>query len=83
MTDRTTIFNFRVPRRSFVWTGNPIHRMQDLKGKKTGLSKRLNTIKNDWWRFNEHMGIEMHAPQHRHDHGGCGDRGVPLPGRLA
>jgi ABC-type nitrate/sulfonate/bicarbonate transport system substrate-binding protein len=37
---------------------DPIYRMQDLKGKKIGLSKSLNTIKNDWWRINEHMGIE-------------------------
>jgi ABC-type nitrate/sulfonate/bicarbonate transport system substrate-binding protein len=37
---------------------DPIFRMQDLKGKKIGLSKSLNTIKNDWWRINEHMGIE-------------------------
>ena len=33
-------------------------RMQDLKGKKVGLSKSLNTIKNDWWRIIEHHGIE-------------------------
>ena len=32
--------------------------MQDLKGKKIGISKSLNTIKNDWWRIQEHMGIE-------------------------
>ena len=32
--------------------------MKDLKGKKIGLSKSLNTIKNDWWRITEHMGIE-------------------------
>ena len=32
--------------------------MKDLKGKKIGLSKSLNTIKNDWWRIQEHMGIE-------------------------
>jgi len=37
---------------------DPIFRMQDLKGKKIGLSKSLNTIKNDWWRINEHMGID-------------------------
>jgi ABC-type nitrate/sulfonate/bicarbonate transport system substrate-binding protein len=36
---------------------DPIFRMKDLKGKKIGLSKSLNTIKNDWWRINEHMGI--------------------------
>jgi ABC-type nitrate/sulfonate/bicarbonate transport system substrate-binding protein len=32
--------------------------MEDLKGKKIGISKSLNTIKNDWWRIQEHMGIE-------------------------
>ena len=37
---------------------DPIYRMQDLKGKKIGLSKSLNTIKNDWWRITEHLGIE-------------------------
>jgi len=37
---------------------DPIFRMKDLKGKKIGLSKSLNTIKNDWWRIQEHMGIE-------------------------
>jgi ABC-type nitrate/sulfonate/bicarbonate transport system substrate-binding protein len=35
-----------------------IYRMQDLKGKKIGLTKSLNTIKNDWWRITEHRGIE-------------------------
>src|SRR5208337_1180296 len=35
-----------------------IFRMKDLKGKKIGLSKSLNTIKNDWWRIQEHIGIE-------------------------
>ena len=35
-----------------------IKRISDLKGKKIGLSKSLNTIKNDWWRIQEHMGIE-------------------------
>ncbi len=34
-----------------------IFRMKDLKGKKIALSKSLNTIKNDWWRIQEHMGI--------------------------
>jgi len=34
-----------------------IFRVQDLKGKKIGLTKSLNTIKNDWWRIQEHMGI--------------------------
>ena len=27
-----------------------VYRMKDLKGGKIGLSKSLNTIKNDWWR---------------------------------
>ncbi|MCJ7514216.1 MAG: hypothetical protein MUO23_14785 [Anaerolineales bacterium] len=36
-----------------------IYRMQDLKGKKVGLSKSLNTIKMDWWRFQEEQGIEL------------------------
>jgi len=37
---------------------DPIYRMQDLKGKKVGLTKSLNTIKTDWWRITEHEGIE-------------------------
>ena len=37
---------------------DPIYRMHDLKGKKVGLSKSLNTIKTDWWRISEHQGIE-------------------------
>ena len=36
-----------------------IYRMKDLKGKKIGLSKSLNTIKNDWWRCQEEQGIEL------------------------
>jgi ABC-type nitrate/sulfonate/bicarbonate transport system substrate-binding protein len=36
-----------------------IYRMIDLKGKKIGLSKSLNTIKNDWWRIQEEQGIEL------------------------
>jgi ABC-type nitrate/sulfonate/bicarbonate transport system substrate-binding protein len=36
-----------------------IYRMKELKGKKIGLSKSLNTIKNDWWRIQEHQGIEL------------------------
>ena len=38
--------------------GDPVYRIADLKGKKIGLSKSLNTLKNDWWRITEHMGIE-------------------------
>ena len=36
-----------------------IYRMTDLKGKKIGLTKSLNTIKNDWWRIQEEQGIEL------------------------
>jgi len=36
-----------------------IFRMSDLKGKKIGLSKSMNKIKNDWWRIQEHQGIEL------------------------
>jgi ABC-type nitrate/sulfonate/bicarbonate transport system substrate-binding protein len=36
-----------------------LYRMKDLKGKKIGLSKSLNTIKNDWWRIQEQQGIEL------------------------
>jgi ABC-type nitrate/sulfonate/bicarbonate transport system substrate-binding protein len=35
-----------------------VYTMKDLKGKKIGLSKSLNTIKNDWWRGQEEQGIE-------------------------
>ena len=41
-----------------VRVGDKIFRMKDLKDKKIGISKSLNTIKNDWWRIQEHMGIE-------------------------
>ena len=41
-----------------VRSSDKIFRMKDLKGKKIGLTKSLNTIKNDWWRIQEHMGIE-------------------------
>jgi ABC-type nitrate/sulfonate/bicarbonate transport system substrate-binding protein len=36
-----------------------VYRMKDLKGKKIGLTKSLNTIKNDWWRIQEEQGIEL------------------------
>ncbi len=36
-----------------------IYRMAELKGKKIGLTKSLNTIKNDWWRIQEEQGIEL------------------------
>jgi ABC-type nitrate/sulfonate/bicarbonate transport system substrate-binding protein len=42
-----------------VRADDDIYRMSDLKGKKIGLSKSLNTIKNDWWRIQEEQGIEL------------------------
>ncbi|HLO82807.1 MAG TPA: ABC transporter substrate-binding protein [Chitinophagaceae bacterium] len=42
-----------------VRSRDDIYRMQELKGKKIGLSKSLNTIKNDWWRIQEEQGIEL------------------------
>ncbi|MCJ7536329.1 MAG: hypothetical protein WA997_12120 [Anaerolineales bacterium] len=42
-----------------VRSRDDIYRMTDLKGKKIGLSKSLNVIKNDWWRFQEEQGIEL------------------------
>lgn len=36
-----------------------IYRMAELKGKRIGLSKSLNGIKNDWWRIQEEQGIEL------------------------
>ena len=41
-----------------VRANDQIFQMIDLKGKRVGISKSLNTIKNDWWRIQEHMGIE-------------------------
>jgi len=34
-----------------------LYRMTDLKGKKIGITKSENSIKNDWWRIQEHQGI--------------------------
>ena len=31
--------------------------MNDLRGKKIGITKSLNTLKNDWWRIQEHQAI--------------------------
>jgi ABC-type nitrate/sulfonate/bicarbonate transport system substrate-binding protein len=42
-----------------VRSRDPIYRMKDLKGKKIGLTKSLNIIKNDWWRIQEEQGIEL------------------------
>ena len=42
-----------------VRSRDDIYRMTDLKGKKIGLSKSLNTIKTNWWRIQEEQGIEL------------------------
>lgn len=42
-----------------VRSRDDIYRLSDLKGKKIGLSKSLNQIKTDWWRIQEHQGIEL------------------------
>lgn len=36
-----------------------IYTMQELKGKRIGISKSMNQVKTDWWRIQEHQGIEM------------------------
>ena len=40
-----------------IRAGDDIFTMNDLKGKKIGITKSLNTLKNDWWRIQEHQGI--------------------------
>jgi ABC-type nitrate/sulfonate/bicarbonate transport system substrate-binding protein len=45
--------------RMLVRARDDIFRMEELKGKKIGLTKSLNTIKNDWWRIQEEQGIEL------------------------
>jgi ABC-type nitrate/sulfonate/bicarbonate transport system substrate-binding protein len=42
-----------------VRSRDDIYRVTELKGKKIGLSKSLNSIKNDWWRIQEHMQIKL------------------------
>ena len=42
-----------------VRSRDPIFRMKDLKGKKIGITRSLNIIKNDWWRIQEEQGIEL------------------------
>ncbi len=42
-----------------VRSRDDLYRMEDLKGKRIGISKSMNTIKNDWWRIQEHAGIEL------------------------
>ena len=40
-----------------VRANDNIFTMNDLKGKKIGITKSLNTLKNDWWRIQEHQAI--------------------------
>ena len=40
-----------------VRASDDIFRMSDLKGKKIGITRSLNTLKNDWWRIQEHQAI--------------------------
>jgi ABC-type nitrate/sulfonate/bicarbonate transport system substrate-binding protein len=42
-----------------VRSRDDIYRMVELKGRKIGLSKSLNRVKNDWWRIQEEQGIEL------------------------
>jgi len=42
-----------------VRANDDIYRMVELKGKKIGLSKSMNKVKNDWWRIQEEQGIEL------------------------
>jgi len=42
-----------------VRSRDDIYRMSELKGRKIGLSKSLNQVKNDWWRIQEEQGIEL------------------------
>ena len=42
-----------------VRSRDPIYRMTDLKGKKIGITRSQNVIKNDWWRVQEEQGIEL------------------------
>ena len=40
-----------------IRAGDNMFKMSDLKGKKIGITKSMNTLKNDWWRIQEHQGI--------------------------
>lgn len=42
-----------------VRSRDDIYRMQDLAGKRIGLSRSQNTIKTDWWGIQEEQGIEL------------------------
>ena len=65
-----------------VRSRDDIYRMAELKGKKIGLTKSLNTIKNDWWRIQEHAGIELMLRMNGMTTRRRRDRRVPLPRRL-
>ena len=65
-----------------VRTDDPIYRMKDLKGKRIALSKSLNTIKNDWWRIQEHMGIANMLMLNDMTMKDVRDRRVPVRRRL-
>jgi ABC-type nitrate/sulfonate/bicarbonate transport system substrate-binding protein len=49
-------------------SGDGIHRMEDLVGKRIGLSRSLNKRKNDWWRVTEERGIELMLKLHGMSH---------------
>jgi len=42
-----------------VRSRDDVYRMSELKGKKIGISKSMNQIKTDWWRIQEHQGIDL------------------------
>jgi ABC-type nitrate/sulfonate/bicarbonate transport system substrate-binding protein len=42
-----------------VRSRDDIYRMAELKGKKIGLSRSQNKVKNDWWGIQEEQGIEL------------------------
>ena len=65
-----------------VRSRDDIYRMADLKGKKIGLSRSQNTIKNDWWGIQEEQGIELMLRLNGMTRKDVADRRVPLPGRL-
>ena len=52
-----------------VRSRDDIYRMVDLKGKKIGLAKSLNSIKTDWWRiiiYWKRLGKSGCIPTNRH-----------------
>ena len=59
-----------------------IFRMEDLKGKKIGISKSLNTIKCDWWRIPSTWASRTMLMLHDMTHGRHRAGRVPVSGRL-